>query len=396
MPVVKRTNARVIPANNRAVDVAKTALEGVVDIQQRRYLNAFRVQGYPGLLYSRLQSGLRCSCQSSGKQIKTLLDEDGNADVGTINQLLTGAQFGVSDYGSSKELNEQTSKDGMRKHDGTFDIKASGEYPNEFDDFSNGDNGPNPEFDLDDIVNGFDTSMMGLTEASCCVCFGTGYVSGYQAFNTNRQVLTPDLVTSDGHIDYQSKPFVGVCKSFQSKITIPRGTLDIDAFLLWNNNERVNFTFTLDGVVGTRQLVMRMADGKPHDLQVFVKGERWTHFELQFNISREQAWFEFPRLSKGNDLSFLETTEPFQIILSPNIPILQAEDIITDSTFGLHYIVQGTPLWNTRNRHTLGWECQVRVIQPQELYALLPKRRRTPEKNRTVNPVHDNKRGQRV
>ena len=394
MPVIRRTNTRVPPANNRAVDVAKRAIEDITPVFQRRYLNAFMVQGYPGILYNRLKSGIRCSCQSSGKVLNSLLDEKGNADAGTINQFLTGANFGTSSYGASTDLNEQTSKDNpLQKFQGTFDISATEEYPNEIQS-EHGDNGPS-EFDLDSIVSGFDISMLGLTEASCSVCFGTGYVGGYQAFNTYRKVITPEMTESDGHIDYQKKPFSGKCSSFKFQAVIPKGALQVDSFLLWNNNQIVPFTCTIDQVQASYHLLMSKADGRPHDFEITVNGE-FTHFELQFNLSQESVWFEFPRLTKGQDISLLDQTEPFQIILSPNVPYLQAEDIITDAVFGKHYIVQGTPIWNTRNRRTLGWETQVRVAQPQELYTLLPKRQRTAVKNRTTNPVHDNRRGQRI
>ncbi len=393
MAVVKRTNTRVVPANNRAVDVAQRAIQGVTDIHQRRMYNAFRVQGFAGILYSRLRSGERCSCQSAPKRLQTLLDEQGNADAGTINQLLTGAQFGVSNYGSSKELNEQTSKDGLSKFEGTFDVAGTEEYPNEYQE-TDGDNG-GTDFDLEAVMNGFDTSVIGFTEASCAVCFGTGYVGGYQAFNTNRQVITPDRVESNGHIDYQAKPFVGLCTEFHAQITIPRGAIGIDSFQLWDNNRRLPTRFTIDGTVGSYQALMARADGRPHSVVVQVP-DRWTHLELQFNLSNEHAYFEFPKLTKSSDLSMLDTTDPFQILLSPNVPHVYTEDIFTDVVYGKHYIVQNSPQWNTRNRQLLGWECQVRVVQPQELYAMLPKRHRAPTKNQTVNMVHDNRRGQRI
>jgi len=394
------TNTRVPPANNRAVDVAKQAIEGLIDVQQRRYLNAFMVQGYSGVLYTRLTAGKRCSCQSSGKRIKTILNEDGTADAGIINEMLTGNQFGVELYGAEPDVFNITSPNNEKnKYRGTFDIKTKGgSYPNEHIVESGvGDNGNVSEFDLDELVSDFDTSSFGFSDVSCNVCFGTGFVGGYQAFHSNRQVITCDMVelSAEGNIEYDRRPFHATCQTFRTEIRIPRGMLNIDCFLLWNGNKTIPFQFTLDGHQGTPELVYAKADGRPHQLEVTVNG-CWTHMELQFNMSSEQAWFEFPRLTKSNDISLLQQTEPFQIILSPNIPHVQAEDIIIESTFGLPLIVQGTPMWNTRNRHVLGWECQVRPVQPQELYALLPKRGRVPGKSRTTNPVHDNRRGQRV
>jgi hypothetical protein len=131
----------------------------------------------------------------------------------------------------------------------------------------------------------------------------------------------------------------------------------------------------------------------PHVINVqLVNSEVWTHLEIQFNVSKESAYFEFPKLKKGSDITKIDTTEPFNIILSPNIPSLRPLDIIVESTFGKCLVVQNSDWWNTRNRQVLGWECTVRVIQPQELYRILPVRGRVLTKNVTTNLVRTNQR----
>lgn len=100
-----------------------------------------------------------------------------------------------------------------------------------------------------------------------------------------------------------------------------------------------------------------------------------THLEMQFGLSKEPVYFEIPKLTKTSDISLLEQQEPFQIIVSPDIPHLDSMDIIADSQLGKILIVQNANPWNTRNRNMLGYECQVRVAQPQELWNILPRRR---------------------
>jgi len=410
-----RTNNRVLPANARAVDVAKQALDGIVDVQQRRYLSAFQVQGYQGILYQRMHSGRNCSCQGAQAIVNTILDKAGKADKGVINQLLTGKEFGVVPYGEDafqrpvERVNEPfvvTSPGGSEKFRGnSFDLVG-----NEFD-YSNsvvehsgmGDNGYQPDKDLDALLSDFDDVSFGANDYACPICFGTGFIGGYLPTNAVRTIITPQdcEFLGNGHLDPSQRPFVGYGE-FRTQVTLPKSVLYMDSIQLFDYDRPKGFDMYIDSVkVESRAGLVQLCDGKPHDLRVVPRSpnfdipddETWTHFELQFNTSTTSMWFEFPRITNGNDISKLDQTEPFQIVLSPNIVTVSSEDIITDSTYGKHYIVQGTPIWNTRNRKTLGWETNVRVLQPGEPQRLLPVRGRIPTKNRTTVEVRDNQRG---
>lgn len=109
MPLVHRTNNRVLPANARAVDVARSSIQRIAPTQARRYDAAFQVQGYHGILYTRLTSGTPCSCcnrqQTALDQVR--LDDSGKADAGTINALLTGQDFGPRPLGQVAATSKQ-------------------------------------------------------------------------------------------------------------------------------------------------------------------------------------------------------------------------------------------------------------------------------------------------
>ena len=85
----------------------------------------------------------------------------------------------------------------------------------------------------------------------------------------------------------------------------------------------------------------------------------------------------------------IERTDPFSIVMSPTIPNVANGDIITDSTYGKTLQVNTSNWWNDKRRAVLGWECEVRPVQPQELYSLLPKRRVLQSQN-TVQTVRSN------
>lgn len=85
----------------------------------------------------------------------------------------------------------------------------------------------------------------------------------------------------------------------------------------------------------------------------------------------------------------MDSTDNFQIILSPDVPQIEPTDIIIESMWGKALMVQDKTWMNTRNRQMFGYEINVRVIQPAELFYLLPKRKPiTP--NTTTNPVTSN------
>jgi hypothetical protein len=99
MPYVERSNNRTLSANARQSDVAEKAVREIIPVQQLRSYSAFRVQGIEAIHYSRMTSGRKCNCQSSAKQLNGLLDKNGKASAGTINQLLTGnLEFNVTPY----------------------------------------------------------------------------------------------------------------------------------------------------------------------------------------------------------------------------------------------------------------------------------------------------------
>jgi len=410
MPIKSHSNNRVLPANARAADVATKAIYEILPAQQMRTYNAFRVQGYQGLLYNRLQQGRKCTCQASQKQLNSRLDRDGKATVGAINQLLTGsATFDVSPYGSTPHrdspfTNEVSPLAPVNPFQGVFDVVGTDlhDHPSTriSDEPTFGDNGPlDPMVDIEQLVGDFDAAHLGFTDVTCGVCFGTGFVGGYAPFHGQRIILTPaDVNLGLSTIDYTAKPWSATTEqSFSVSLVLPLGALGLDSLKLWNGYRPCVANFSVDGTPIANDIqILKYCDGRVHTLEVTAPETKWTHLELQLALSVESPYFEFPKLTKGSDTSLLEQLEPFQIIMSPNVPSVRPEDVIVESTFGKTLIVQNSNWWNTRKQDVLGWECNVRVIQPQELYRILPARGRVQTKSRTTNAVHDNIIGNRT
>lgn len=406
MPVKTSNNNRILPANARAADVATKAIQEILPVQQMRYQSAFRVQGFEGVLYNRLYQGPKCTCKSSQKHLASRLDESGKAKPGVINELMVGQTFDVSAYGHSGPQDDPfdsvvSPQAPVNKYQGVFDNVGlePDSLPTRVVDSGFGDNGPaSVEFNLDELAADFDASNLGMTEASCAVCFGTGFVGGYVPLYGKRLVRTADQVElqSIDSIDVARTPWTASSEKFKFTEVLPFGAVALDTFRVMHDHKPVAANFTIDGSPVNEISVLKYCDGRPHLIEViFANRTAFTHVEIQFKTSADDAFFEFPKLSKSSDIALLDNTEPFQIILSPLVPSVQVEDVFTDSTYGKALIVQSVNTWNTRNRQTLGWECQVRVAQPPEIYNYLPRRGRIQTKPQTSNMVHDNSTGYR-
>jgi hypothetical protein len=391
--------------------VAEKAVQEIIPVQQRRYYDAFRVQGIQCVVYNRLAAGRKCVCQSSRKQLNGVLDETGKADVGTLNRLLTGnMSFNVTPYDHDERRvapdaidQGQTSPFApVNKNQGVFDIKTFDEAPFPFADQVQepdfGDNGPVETVDVDQLVGDWDPNVLGFSQVSCPICFGTGFVNGFAPYHAHRQVFTvADLQLSvDSEINTLKSPWSASTKTgFNVLMVLPRGAIGIDTFRLMDGYTRVGAVFSVDGTaLQSNADLLSRCDGRQHLVNVAYKGT-FTHLEIQFNLTDESVYFEFPRRPSSSDTSLLEQMEPFQIIVSPNCPTIGEMDVIVESQLGKVLVVQNANPWNTRQRNVLGWEVQVRVIQPQEMFRILPYRGRVPTKDRSTAMVRDNVTGPR-
>lgn len=394
MGLISRTNNKVIAPNSRAVDVATRAVEELTPVQQRKSHNAYMVQGFPGILYSRKHGGDVCTCGSSGRVVNSILDEKGAASPGVINELLTGASFGVEDYGADSwrmvisEVEDTTSPLNGSPFEGNPDIDGA--------DYPIGDQ----SVELDDLSSMFDPSMAGFGDYACPVCFGTGWVGGYSIMYGQRHVWGTHQMglngDNPGELLTVDRPWAAETERVQIIATLPRGALAVTSSTLYYKDKKVGFGMTVNGVPVTSEAqFLSFCQGLPVLIELRFQRQRITHFELQFNTSQESVYFEFPKLQKSSDLQFLDLTEPFPILMSPNTPRVAVEDVLTDGEYGKALIVQSVGPWQTRSSHQLGWEVQVRVAQPYELPNILPRLNRIQTKHRTTRMVRDNSSGHR-
>lgn len=386
MPLIDRRSP-MTSANARASDVAARLTESVIPLQQQKMAAAFRVQGIQGILYSHLRQGVRCSCHSKNV-VTSQLSPDGKASPGAINRVLSGGKFGISDYADTPET----------EFDEFDELPTSPKNPfNKWmGDLNTGDNQPSDSSlvnddgqsvgNVDDILGDFDLGSAGFSDVSCPICFGSSYVGGYSMFNGHRLVIVPQQMQTASNLDLHT--FELSPGTHTTTINLPLGAVSLDVFRAMRGDIPVVARFKIDGQSTANTNVLRFCDGKPHILTIEA-GVPITHIEIQFATSNESLYFEFPKRTKTSDLSLLEQEEPFQIIVSPDIPVLNTLDVIAESQTGKLLLVTTANPWNSRNRQMLGHEVMVRVTQPQELYRILPIRRHVANQKvvKTIRPA---------
>jgi hypothetical protein len=169
----------------------------------------------------------------------------------------------------------------------------------------------------------------GYTDAACPVCFGTGFVGGFNVHMGWRRVLVPyepqALIPPDATLDLQDKPPSLECDLCEwIGVRLPLGVVSVDSLRVYQDDRLVvgasvqidNFDITSD-----IDLVSK-CDGGLHNIRVTLPTRgKFSHLEIQVNQSTQSANFEFPRLSKNSNTSLLERTDPFQVVFSPLIPL---------------------------------------------------------------------------
>jgi hypothetical protein len=237
--------------------------------------------------------------------------------------------------------------------------------------------------------------LAGMSDISCPICFGTGWVGGFSLHNGYRTVksVADKLEYDDAAFVELTKyetPGVDNCSEVEFSCILPPA-VQVDALRAFSDKKVIPAIIRVDEIqVAKDPAFLEFCDGKEHLITVsFNNPIFFTHFEIQLNQSEEWALFELPRIARSGSQLVLDDTDPFTINVSPMIPYVGPKSIIVESTYGKPLLVRSVPSWNDRKRRILGWDCEVRVVQPNELWSLLPKRLHL-EAPTSISQVRDN------
>jgi hypothetical protein len=347
------------------------------------------------------------------------MDERGDLSTKDINELITGSRFGVVPYGS--HVNETPEQRADDIADGKPVSPTTARPELEWESLLNGDAnrvepplervafdlldpgaknisssgsiaGSNGELDsaehaADIKSEEFDTIPWNITDVACPVCMGTGYVGGFLLEGGWRCVLPVNnsYCKSDGALDTTMRPLrmVNAQSITWDNVVLPRNARLLDSNILWDGIRPAHdvVSFMIDGVPCTRESeILKFFDGAAHSItSVFTDHGSATHLELQVALNKEPTLVEFPKMNFNSDVAKLNRTDEVAVFFSPATPSVSDKDLIavpfaTDDSGGAIFQIVSGGDWTDKNRRMLGLEAQARVIQPQELYMLLPNR----------------------
>lgn len=414
MPVQHFRNPRQLPSNNRAIDPARKALEKIVPYQQKKYEAAFYVNPVEIILYSRMLGGLECACTFGDHNAPAapILGPDGQASPATIQTLLTGSRFGITEYASvmddatssqfrSISQNPMTDKHGLD----LTTIKKSRNDPNGMYDPVDGLSASNSVIDgLDDETPSdfenneveseqLNRSIRSTDNHSCPICFGSGYVGGYNVQNGWRRVIDAresSLTLHNAEIDAVAIPnkFLVTSTGYvEFQIVFPKHVVSIDAFRVMNGkysskNSKLSVRLPNSNTLidpSSSAAIKSFCDGNTRIVRVHslspLDGLEFTHVEFQFNLSEQPLLAEFPKFGENTDLNLLDELAEVQINMSSRVVSLHSEDVVFESSMNRIWQVTAAQFYRDHNQNVIGWDCNARVFQPYEVQTILPTRR---------------------
>lgn len=382
MPVNYSSNRTLHARNTKAVPVAQKRLDQVADLAQEQYNNALSVDGYDALVYGRLTTGRRCTCSTVfNHATEQILDEKGNATEEHIQSLLTGSEFSIEDYATTGNTTSNPNFSptmGMRVITPKSSVEKKAPYKptiSEDDPFGTDLNS------VQTIDDAFAEVNLGSVSANkCSLCYGSGFVGGYSLHNGNRFVLdsTYELKECRGYAIMQEQ-YPNLFDQADSlgevrfTVTLPIGILSVDRIQVWNNNVAVKGAVVRIGTSLANLIplddatLLTFATGTPCFI-VVSEADKFSHLELQFNLSSIHTYIEYPRLTKTGDLSVLEAIDSVQVVVSPLVLNVQPWDIIVDNVFKKSWRVTSSNWFNDRKMNIHGWDCQARLVQPYEVF----------------------------
>jgi hypothetical protein len=97
--------------------------------------------------------------------------------------------------------------------------------------------------------------------------------------------------------------------------------------------------------------------------------------ELQLHLTKDLVMVDFPKTNQNSDLTKLKAIDDVSLMVPPSMALIRRRDVVADVVTGEMYQVMSATDWKDSFKRIHGWEVQARIIQPQELLSLLPRRR---------------------
>ena len=346
------------PQSLRAKGVEKQT-EFYAEAQRRVFENALSASGIHGMVYSQKRGGVRCTCAPS----VGILTENGEMTEEGVKALETQRHKG---YGvESKRIVYNAA-------DLDFDVDLTdfdGEESDNSSDLDEGDWG----VESDDLEP-FEFGSFG--QRRCAVCFGSGYVGGYDLAKGHRMTLDTQVawVADNLTVNTARQPNVfdvdGQAIVTFDKVMVPcRKNIRLSSFRVMDND--VPLSSRLYNWRNKNELLDSMRDGAAgrmeHRLSLDVSAS-FTHVELQFSyghcvldMAQPQDQFDATMTGPHNSTTFSVSTDT----------ILNKYSIIRENKYNRAWQVMSVTPHHNMGRLVFH-EAEARLVAQQEIFHLLP------------------------
>jgi len=373
MPIASHHNTQILARNTQTVDAALATLAAITPIAQQQYDNALKINGIPTVVYTRLTSGVRCTCSDSHDASKSapIFDEDGNATQDHIQSILTGTKVSIKRYGT------RTSKDPAGSDtliDGAHISFDKHVLTTRLDDPVGETVVGDDEF-IDEV--GLGAGFAGR----CGVCFGTGWVGGFTPQHANRQVIDSTYPTTKYNATLNQDVYPHTMEIFEGgylefSLILIKGAHSVECIRLFDNDVEIpstQWSLTVDGGSGWQPLtfdtLLNYCTGSPVKVRLTFVGTL-THLEIQLALSKLPN-VEYPRLNATADRSVLEGIDPVSLNVGPTVPKVSADDVMVDTVYGKLWLVTASNWFNDARLNQHGYDVSARLIQTPEIFNLL-------------------------
>ncbi len=356
----------------------RPTMDAVTPIIQQHNQKAIEASGFPVLIYRRVSSGIPCSCSKSSSDASSeLYDESGDATPTTIQSILHQANFEIEEYGPEGNVvntaTEVTSDPVFDQGQGTQVI------PEE----------PNSVF-----------ALAGYTANSCGICFGSGYVGGYQMLGCHRHVFTYHNIADSSGVEVvrdnypHSLRFLNL-DAYVSFRLPSRGLASYNGVVpntlpslvsIWNNNSRLDTDgYTPNLLIGTGPSAFRLrtyGSRLPAESTLITVSARdfnlmegeildFTHLEV---VSRYgvPTFCDIPNLPLNYDSSKATKYTDTTIELPASVPLLSPFDVIADGVNQQLWMVNMAKPVSPSSQSMWHQSVDVSPVEPHWLQARLP------------------------
>lgn len=345
VPTHRRKNARNFiqkQAQNRLVETVAAA--------NQQYVNSLFVNGVDIDLYQICHSDRPCTCEKT-EILSEFATKGGDPQLPTNeNEDSAEYEFQNNIFG---EQHEQTYNDEV------LDIMDRAAQRQETG-LSGAELGGSTEYKEGPTAG---------SNSKCGICYKTGMQPGYVAYGKQRQLFTTlDILDLDGYyINRTLAPHTLEKQHEQAYITfktvIPKYFKTCGISIRDNCTEIQGATLYVNELPLTRAVLDTY---RGQELVFQVKEQQFTHCVIEFDMGIEKPKIDLSAEILTLDYNRIVPLGSFSIVISPNVLTLNNSDIVIIRTRSMGLKLNEVRPRQTSERLIMGWDCQARILQPNE------------------------------